>query len=363
MLIAILLVLAAGQVFAGQDTWTGVERVVAVGDVHGDFQAFTEVLRSAGVIDGKDHWKCGETHLVQAGDILDRGAESRKVMDLLISLEKEAEKAGGAVHSLIGNHEAMNVYGDLRYVTPGEFAAFRTADSTPVRERMWEQYARGLESRPGPDAKKKWEDEHPLGWFEHRAAFGPMGVYGKWLRSKNAIVKVNDSMYVHGGISAKFLSRNIRQINEEVAAELQDFSKLIPGSVAMAGDGPLWYRGLAQGRETELADHVSKLLQTYGVKRIVIAHTPTPGVVLPRFGGKVVMIDVGLSEVYGSRRACLLIEDNKLYAIHRGEKILLPSGGAMDTLRYLRQAEALEPNPGALRSFIRAFQASQGNRD
>src|SRR5450759_1118045 len=205
MLIPILLLL-----FAGKDTWTGVERVIAIGDIHGDYKALTEVLRSAGVIDGKGHWTCGTTHLVQAGDILDRGRESRKVMDLLMSLEKEADKAGGGVHTLIGNHEAMNIYGDLRYVSPGEFAAFRTVDSAQLRGRFWDQYT-------GPDAKKKWEDEHPLGWFEHRAAFGPMGVYGKWLRSRNTIVKINDTIYVHGGISAKFLSMSLQQINEEVA--------------------------------------------------------------------------------------------------------------------------------------------------
>ena len=309
MLIPILLLL-----FAGQDTWTDVERVIAIGDIHGDYKALTEVLRSAGVIDGKGHWTGGTTHIVQAGDILDRGSESRKVMDLLMSLEKEAEKAGGRVHSLIGNHEAMNIYGDLRYVSPADFASFRTVDSGQLRDRFWNQYT-------GPDKRKKWEDGHPLGWFEHRAAFGPMGVYGKWLRSRNTVVKINDTIYLHGGISPKFLTMSIRQINDEVSAELQDFSKLTPSSVAIAEDGPLWYRGLAQARETELADHVSRLLQAYGVKRIVIAHTPTPGVVLTRFAGKVVMIDTGLSETYGSRRACLLIEDSKLYAIHRGEKI------------------------------------------
>src|SRR3974390_863887 len=101
MLIILLLLLAAVQAIAGQDTWTGVSRVVAVGDIHGDFKAFTEVLRSAGIIDTKGRWTGGATHLVQNGDILDRGSESRKVMDLLMSLEKEAAKAGGEVHALI----------------------------------------------------------------------------------------------------------------------------------------------------------------------------------------------------------------------------------------------------------------------
>ena len=121
--IIILWFVAAARMFAGQAEWTGVERVVAVGDVHGDYGGFVEVLRSAGVIDQKLRWTGGKTHLVQTGDVPDRGADSRKAMDLLMNLEKQAAKAGGQVHALIGNHEAMNLYGDLRYTVPGEFAA------------------------------------------------------------------------------------------------------------------------------------------------------------------------------------------------------------------------------------------------
>ena len=104
--------------------WTGVGRIIAVGDVHGDYEQFTAVLASAGLIDGNGNWTGGKTHLVQTGDVVDRGPDSRAVMDLLMKLEKQAAAAGGAVHALIGNHEAMNVYGDLRYVSPGEFASY-----------------------------------------------------------------------------------------------------------------------------------------------------------------------------------------------------------------------------------------------
>jgi hypothetical protein len=362
MLIILLLLIAAVQAIAGQDTWTGVSRVVAVGDIHGDFNAFTEILKSAGIIDGKGKWAAGNTHLVQTGDLLDRGGESRKVMDLLMSLEKDAAKAGGAVHPLIGNHEAMNIYGDLRYVSAGEYNAFRTADSANLRDQAWKDYVAGLGSDPGPEAKKKMFDEHPLGWVEHRIAFGPDGVYGKWLRSQNAIIKINDTLFVHGGISPRMLTMTLDDMNQEIDGELKDFKKLGPESLVMAEDGPLWYRGLAQGSEASLADHVSKLLQTYGAKRIVIAHTPTPGAVITRFGGKVVMIDVGLSTYFGSRRACLIMEDEKLYAMHRGEKILLPTdSAAMAYLHYLKQVEKLEPDPSLLAAYIHAFQATHQN--
>ena len=106
--------------------WTGVDRVVAIGDLHGDYGQYIEVMKSAGLINKSGKWIGGETHLVQTGDVTDRGADSRKIIDHLVKLSKQAKKKGGYVHLLIGNHETMNVIGDLRYVSPGEYAAFAT---------------------------------------------------------------------------------------------------------------------------------------------------------------------------------------------------------------------------------------------
>ncbi len=350
MLIPILLLLIAAPMFAGEEVFTGVERVIAVGDVHGDFDAFVTILRSAGVIDNKNRWTGGTAHLVQIGDVLDRGADSRKAMDLLIALEKQASKAGGRVHALIGNHEAMNLYGDLRYTVPGEFAAFRTPDSDRFRQALWESGSKKSAS------KKEWEAEHPLGWVEHRLQFGPDGTYGKWIRKHNAVIKINDSLYIHGGISPKHASMTIAEINANVLSELKDFTKINDASFVASDDGPLWYRGLAEGDPT-LAGHVDQLLQTHGVKRIVIGHTPSPGAILPRFDGKVIMIDAGMAVPYGSRRSCLVLDQQKLYAFHRGEKIELPGSSPEDYLRYLKAAMALDPPPSPLDPLVQELAA------
>src|SRR5579864_4282595 len=140
------LALARSTPQQGPGVWSGVERIVAVGDVHGDYDQLEAVLKTAGLIDAQGNWAGGKTHLVQTGDILDRGPDSRKCMDLLMRLEKQAEEAGGYVHALIGNHEAMNVYGDLRYTSPGEFAAFRDEE---------------FEKKHPPDGT------HPPGYAEH----------------------------------------------------------------------------------------------------------------------------------------------------------------------------------------------------
>jgi hypothetical protein len=345
-----LLLLAPAWLPAAQSEWRDVERVVAVGDVHGDFAAFVGVLRSAMLIDQKDHWIGGKTHLVQTGDVPDRGPDTRKVMDLLMELEKEAAKAGGHVHALIGNHEAMHIYGDLRYTTPSEFAAFATAQSGEVRDRYWKVEAK-KSPRPNFDDRRKWEDAHPLGWYEHRMQFGPNGTYGKWIRSHNAIIKINDVIYLHGGISPRYASMPVKQINEAIAAELNDLTTLTENGPVRAEDSPLWYRGLAQDNGPEIAAHVDRVLAAYGIKRIVIGHTPTAGAVLPRFEGKVVVIDVGMSAVYGSHRACLLIEGSNFYAIHQGHKLDLPPGGP-EFVRYLQQALALEPPGSSLARYV-----------
>ena len=358
MLILTLILIFAAQAANAQDTFSGVERIVALGDVHGDYDALVAVLRDAGVIDAKSKWTGGKTHLVQTGDLLDRGAESRKVMDLFIVLEKQAVKAGGRVHSLLGNHEAMNIYGDLRYTTQGEYAAFKTGDSERVRDAFWERELQAMPRPPTPDEKKKWEAEHTLGWVEHRMQFGPEGTYGKWLRNKNTLVKINDSVFLHGGLSAKFAGQSVAQLNAAIRGELKDISQLkIDNSVLTDPDGPLWYRGLAQDTGPEMLPLVTRLTEALGIKRIVIGHTPTPGAVLPRLGGRVVAIDVGMSAYYGSHRACLVIEGDKLYAMHRGQKIELPSGEATDYLAYVKRVAALEKPTSLLAKYLAQVEA------
>lgn len=342
MLGRILLLLAAflaAPLFA-QDTFSGVDRIVAVGDVHGGFEEMIQILRGAGVINQKNKWTAGKTHLVQTGDVVDRGADSRKVMDLLKDLEKQAKKAGGMVHPLFGNHEAMNIYGDLRYVSEEEYKSYKRGDSKEIRDAYFEQFLEQAKKQPEPptidDAfRKQWEDEHPLGWVEHRFAFGPKGDYGRWLLDHNTVVRINDMIFVHGGISPKYVSTTRAVFNETIRAEMKDFSK-IPNGMAIDEMGPLWYRGLAKDPEEELVAHVDAVLNLHGVKHIVIGHTPTVGAVLPRFGGKVIMIDVGLSKYYGRNLACLIVEKGQFLTWNKGKLLKLPVDGS-DISSYLMQ--------------------------
>jgi TPR repeat protein len=343
----------------GGAVWTGVGRVIAIGDVHGDYESFAAVLRSAGLIDKDGNWSGGKAQLVQTGDIVDRGPDSRAVMDLLIRLQKQAAVAGGAVHCLLGNHEAMNVYGDLRYVSTAEFLAFAPQNSQADRTAAYpDQTATTVAAAPETDLSHS-PGERPAGWDERRAALGEQGEYGKWLRAENAIIKIDRTLFVHAGLGEKYADWSIERINDEVRRELVDFTRL-HGGIVTDEQGPLWYAGLAKGGEKQMEPLVDALLKHFDVDRIVIGHTYADGAVTPRFGGKVILVDAGISRVYDNvaKIACLEMDNGQPYALHRGQKLELPKDeDGPDMLRYLKQAEALDPKPSPLDARIANLQA------
>jgi hypothetical protein len=344
--------LALPAVAAAQSDSTPA-RIVAVGDVHGDFERFVRVLRDAGVIDRKNRWSGGRTRLVQTGDILDRGPHSRRIMDLLMELEEQAKEAGGRVHALTGNHEAMNVLGDLRYVSAAEYEAFRSPQAERLRDRAYEALA---DPARKDDAayREQWEADRPLGWVEHRLAFEAGGRYGNWIRGNDAVLKLGRYLFVHGGIGPAYADVPIDTMNARVRQDLEAADTV--RGIADDPEGPLWYRGLAQGDEALLDAHVDHVLERFDVDHLVIGHTVTGGTVLTRHGGKVIMIDVGLSEVYGGTPACLIIENGVPRTLHRGTELELPLDG--DPLPYLKAAAALDPAPSRLRKLIDALEGA-----
>jgi hypothetical protein len=280
-------------------------------------------------------------------------------MDFFIGLEKPARKAGGAVHALVGNHEAMNVHGDLRYVIPAEFAAFRTPDSARLRDALFERdreerAAKGLPALGDAD-RARWDSDHPLGWIEHRLAYSPRGRYGGWIAGLEAVLKLGDTLFVHGGVSPKYADFPLDVLNDRVRQELREADRLT-AVVTTDPDGPLWFRGFAEG-DPALAPALDAVLARHGCRRMVVGHTVTEGLVMPRYGGKLVGIDVGLSAAYGGPPAALVLEDGKAFALHRGKLLELPEEGGAPLVRYVREAAALEPDPAKLQELARRLEA------
>jgi hypothetical protein len=307
-----LLLAGARTVPAAQSsTWPAcdlrtTERVVAVGDVHGAYDGLVGILRAAGLLDARARWSGGRAILVQTGDVLDRGPDSRKVLDLLRRLEREAARAGGRVYPLLGNHEVMRMVWDWRDVSAGELAAFRTVDSTDLRERAYaivsaDAARRAQEAeRPHNEAafREQFLKEIPLGFIEMRQAFAPTGEYGKWLRERPAVIRINGIVFLHGGISAATAALGCAGINEAVRGDLTVANPTAEQLIAMLSSsetGPLWYRGLALEPDPAFAPEVTNILSVLGARAIVIGHTVTAGFrIATRFEGRVVQIDTGM---------------------------------------------------------------------
>lgn len=308
---ALAALLSATVLVPAQAARLAAARVVAIGDVHGAAESFAAILIRAGLIDAQHRWTGGNTVLVQTGDMTDRGAGMRAALDLLMALEQQAPKSRGRVLPLLGNHEVMNMVGEMRDVTPEIFATF------------------------GGEAAM-------------REAFGPRGQYGKWLRRKPVVGQVDGTVFMHAGINPAFSEVSVRAINTRAQRELQawdngvewlkqrklvtgippaleavkaaqaelerlvasptrdepetraDIAQLVPlidlgASSLFNPEGPLWFRGFATWTDEEGAPQITAILDKLRAKRLVTGHTVQPERrITERFGGRLFLIDTGM---------------------------------------------------------------------
>lgn len=329
--------------------WTGVERIVAIADLHGDYDQYINVIRSAGLIDKKGKWSGGKTHLVQTGDITDRGADSRKIIDHIVSLAKQAKRKGGYVHMLIGNHETMNVVGDLRYVSDGEYKAFTTKNSPRLQKLQWQRQLDWMKANT-PDFEEldidtyyaEWQKTVPLGWVEHRQAWALNGEYGKWVKDNHVAIQVNDTIFLHGGISQKYCKFSLQSLTEQMMTAMENQDRTVH-SIVDDPLGPVWYRGYAKEKNTEVYNQtLDNILERYGAKRIVVGHSTTGGVIWPRFDQKVVLNDTGIAKHYGAHKGVLELTADGATALYGDQRIALPisDSGREDYLRAVIKADS-----------------------
>ena len=313
------------------------QRIVAIGDLHGDFEAWRAIAAAAGLADSKGRWTGGNATLVQMGDIVDRGPDSLKIIHDLMKLEREAPKRGGRVVVVLGNHEAMMMTDDMRYVHAGEFAAFADRDLKARRDRIYEANKAAVEAayraktpEMSPVAiKDEWTKTMPLGKIEYMLAWRPEGELGKWALANPAVVKLGDSLFVHGGISSAYASQSIEEINRQVEAALKA-RDATPTAIISHPHGPLWYRGLVVRDDGDPAtvapiphgaalaptvmQEIDLVLLNYGVKRIVVGHTPTREGIIEGAGGKLWRTDSAISRAYGGTLSYLEIVGDRVTA-------------------------------------------------
>jgi hypothetical protein len=329
--------------------------------------------------------------LVQVGDMVDRGPKSRECLDLLMDLERQAPQQNGKVVPLLGNHEVMTMMGDLRYASAEDYQGFATPQSEKVRQQAYQEYleflaAHGNHASDAASAgqQEKWMAEHPLGFFERRDAFGPQGLYGRWLRQHDAVVQLANGAFVHGGLSPDLQFRDIQELNQRVRSDIDTFDSLwqalsakkiiwrymkieeavrqaqnewtaiqlrgqvepelkdelqkflsFPTWFCNSPDSPIWYRGLALEPEEKLKPGVDAMLARLKIGYIVAGHTVRPkGVITQRFDNRVFLIDTGmLKSVYAGKASALEIHDGQFTAWYAGEKpqVLVAPPAAVDS--------------------------------
>jgi hypothetical protein len=202
------------------------------------------------------------------GDVFDRGARVTECLWLLYRLEQEAERAGGRVHLVLGNHEMMVMRDDLRYVH--------------------EKYTAGIVRYTG---------------VRYHDLFGPDTELGRWLRTKPIVLRLNDLLFVHAGLAPSVAARglDIQTLNaafresldlSSVALAFSDLPALLQGST-----GPLWYRGyFALGSGSLSSEALDSVLTFYHAKAVVVGHTEI-GQVTRLYEGRVFGIDVSLEQL------------------------------------------------------------------
>ena len=357
------------------DEWhfSNVVRIVAVSDIHGAYDAFLATFQASTVINDSLAWDGAKTHLVITGDLLDRGPESRRVMDLIMRLEREAARAGGQVHQLLGNHEVMNLIGDLRYVSIPEYAAFSDEESAQEREQWYRRFQRGQAADADAHAvRSAFDRKAPPGFFGHRRAFRNNGFYGKWLLQKPLMIVIDDTAFVHGGVPPYVAEHGLAGVNGTLKTDLLNFvvarstledagilspidrfrelpwilaGKMEAGQLDNAlmtaaqvvvehrnspintADGPLWYRGSSTCNGLIEGDGLNTALSRIGATRAAIGHTTTvTRRVQQRMNGRIIEINTGmLKSSYQGSGYALIIEDDALSVVsEHGETDLSP---------------------------------------
>ncbi|MDF1865785.1 MAG: metallophosphoesterase [Saprospiraceae bacterium] len=263
-----------------QSTFKDIEKIVALSDVHGQYDLMIELLKANEVIDDQNHWKYGNGHLVIVGDNMDRGGKVMDILWYLFFLQKEAIKAGGKVHVMIGNHEIMVLNGDLRYLHPKY--RYTSASFTKI----------------------------------YRDFFEEGSILGDWIASHQVMLSINQRLFIHAGVSPSILDlkMSIKKINQTFRQQIirrhEDAIYKDQKLAELYGEsGPLWYRGYFDSLALEM-EEVDRSLKRFKQKTIIIGHTSLKAIT-PMYDGKIIAIDCSIK--LGKTGQVLIFEQDKIF--------------------------------------------------
>ncbi|WFD24776.1 hypothetical protein MEQU1_003481 [Malassezia equina] len=275
-------------------------RVVAIGDLHGDYAQALDILRATHVVDSQGHWAGGATVLVSTGDTVDRGDATIELYEMFQRLRTESTSVGGQVVTLLGNHEMMNAMRDWRYVTPGDLASFGGAEAR--------RHAMSTDGWIGREWLANYTVTASVPLLEERTAPSLAPALSSTYRAS----------FVHGGLSPVWARFGVRAINEHAQGLLHKALRMkapngMPPSEATreehalwAAEGPLWYRGYALDPVVDACANAQDARRALGVQSLIMGHTPHLGGIAKRCDDdRLYIIDTGMSHAYGGRASAL----------------------------------------------------------
>ncbi len=324
-----------GEILSGKINLNG-RRLVAIGDVHGDFPAAMKALEIAGVMDNKGEWIGKNTVVVQVGDVMDRGDAELAIFTKFLRLKKKAMKEGGDVIVMNGNHEIMNVMGDFRYATNGAYLECGTY-LKKMKEKEESSGSGGggsssansnkdnsneSEKSPLKKASEQFQNEDPViqGVRARRELFQPGGAFAMKLSKHPTVLQVGDTIFAHAGVNQSHVKYGFDRINREVSLWMQGKIKNPPDYI-VESEGVVWtreYGGKDAGVKYE-AEACRRLKSALALtsypeaKRLVIGHTPQTTGVNSGCKGAVWRVDVGASRgIYGGTVEVLEIKGSRV---------------------------------------------------
>ncbi|HAF30644.1 MAG TPA: metallophosphoesterase [Bacteroidales bacterium] len=260
--------------------FSGVKNLIAISDVHGQYEVFIKLLKEHGIIDKHFNWIFGKGHLVVLGDIMDRGPRVTETFWLIYKLEQQAKQAGGMVHFILGNHELMVLNNDIRYINEKYIESAQRMNTT------------------------------------YSQIYSENSFLGKWLRKKPVVITINDMLFVHAGISTEFINKgftvkdaNSIFIHKIVGKSWDSILKDSTLSFMMDDKGPIWFRGYFIDNRLKESE-IDSILHYFDKTRILVGHTSLPNITL-LYHGKVFGIDSNIKE--GDYGEVLIYENGTFY--------------------------------------------------
>jgi hypothetical protein len=265
------------------------EKIIAISDIESNYKVFRDFLIANNVIDKNLNWTFGKGHLVLNGDFIDRSYFTTQVLWFIYKLEREAEKKGGKVHYILGNHEIINIQGDNRY------------------------------------SKAKYRNIASILGLKQYQLYDTTTYIGKWIQTKNVIERIGNYLFVHGGISPEFVNKqiNIANINKIARKNYQipyfpNPNSTIQEKLILSNKtSPYWYRGYYKDELNQA--EIDKILEYYNCSQIIEGHTIQKEV-SRKYDGKIIGIDVKHPKDYYKyfpklSTQGLLIENGNFYKI------------------------------------------------